>query len=171
MVSKIILFRGKAGVGKTLLSTQLASRIKVPIIRKDDIFDTIFDYIDDNSLRNKASYELIYNLVNTNLECGTDIIIDCPFHFNNQLLEFRHRIESRKGIFRPILVTCSNEELWKDRFNLRKINPSPNNLITDFEEMKKHYESKGINSVPLEGELVLDSSNELEQSNKYLMMP
>lgn len=52
-MSKIILLRGKAGVGKTFISNELAKRVNVPIIRKDDIFDTVFNYISDNVLRNK----------------------------------------------------------------------------------------------------------------------
>ncbi|MGM1045878.1 MAG: AAA family ATPase [Bacillota bacterium] len=156
-MSKIILLRGKAGVGKTFISNELAKRVNVSIIRKDDIFDTVFNYISDNVLKNKFCYEMLLKIIQTNMECNTDIIIDCPFHFNNQLLDLKKHIENNKGIFKPILCICSNEVLWAERFNQRKANPNPNNIITEFEEMKQHYFNRGIESTPLDGELVIDS--------------
>jgi hypothetical protein len=64
--------------------------------------------------------------------------------------------------------------LWAERFNQRKHSPNPNNIITDYEEMMKYYESRDINLMPVEGELVVDSSNDveyiIEQINKYVMI-
>lgn len=171
-MSKIIVFRGKAGVGKSLLSSELARRLNIPVIRKDDVFDTIYKYVSDNTIRNSICYDLITKIIDTNLESKTDIIIDCPFHFNKQLTELWQRIEEKLGQFKPILCICSDEHVWANRFNQRKKNPSPNNLITDFEEMKKHYITRGIETIPLNGELVLDSIHEIEylmdQTIKYI---
>jgi tRNA uridine 5-carbamoylmethylation protein Kti12 len=165
-MSKIILLRGKAGVGKTFISNELGKRLNIPIIRKDDIFDTVFNYISDNVLINNMCYEMIFKIVQTNLRINADIIIDCPFHFNNQLLDLKKRIENDKGVFKPILCICSNETVWAERFNLRKANPSPNNIITEFKEMKQHYINKGIESIPIEGELILDSINDIDELMK-----
>lgn len=170
---KIVLFRGKAGVGKTFISTQVAARLNVPVIRKDDIFDTVFDYISDNELRNRFSYDLIHKFIDTNLESGTDVILDCPFHNHAQLLAMRQRIEAKNGYFKPILLMCSDEGIWADRFNERKLNPKPNNLITDFEGIKQHYERRNISLVPLDGELVLDTieaaENIVERAVEYIL--
>lgn len=162
-MSKIILIRGMAGVGKTFLSNRLAARLKIPVIRKDDIFDTVFPYISDNQLRNQYSYELINKIIDTNLACGTDLIIDCPYHFKNQLVQMKEWIEGRSGKFLPILCICSDEQIWEDRFNERKANPKANQIITNYKEMMAHYTRQGIRTEPLDNELVLDTIQELDQ--------
>jgi len=166
-MSKIILFRGRAGVGKTTLSNELGRRLKIAIIRKDDIYDSISNYIQDHDTRNKFCYKLIYQIMQTNLNCNADLIIDAPFP---EILELQNWIYYNNGELKPILCVCSDENLWADRFNQRKLDPKPNNIITDFEEMKKHYGTLRIN--PIEGELVLDSSNDIEvlmtQTLEYL---
>ncbi|OXS56520.1 hypothetical protein B1A99_19510 [Cohnella sp. CIP 111063] len=173
-MTRVIWFRGKAGVGKTFLSSQFAMRDKLPIFRKDDFFDTVFGYFEDNNVCHSVSYKLMHKLIDTNIECGTDIIVDCPLHCNDQLVNYRDKLNRKNIVFKPILVTCSNEELWAERFNQRKHSPNPNNIITDYEEMMKYYESRDINLMPVEGELVVDSSNDveyiIEQINKYVMI-
>jgi 2-phosphoglycerate kinase len=162
-MAKIILVRGKAGVGKTLISNELSKKLNVSVLRKDDIFDTIFEYLLDNQTRNKFCYELIFKMITTNLECNVDLIIDCPFHHEDQLNALQQKITEHKGVFIPILCICSDENLWANRFNQRKNNPSPNNLITDFEEMKLHYINKGIKLEALKDELVLDTITEVKE--------
>jgi Cdc6-like AAA superfamily ATPase len=166
-MSRIIVIRGRAGVGKTTLSNEIGRRLKIAIIRKDDIYDSIFAYIQDHNTRNKLSYELIYEIMKTNLECNVDLLIDAPF---SDILELNLWISNKDGILKSILCICSDEKLWAHRFNQRKINPKPNNLITDFEEMKKYYGDLRID--PIKGELVLDSINNMDalvaQVQEYL---
>ncbi|CAH1217093.1 hypothetical protein PAECIP111891_04550 [Paenibacillus allorhizoplanae] len=40
-MSKIILFRGMAGTGKSTLSRALAKKLQLPVLHKDDIYDSI----------------------------------------------------------------------------------------------------------------------------------
>ena len=166
-MSLIILIRGRAGVGKTTLSNELGKELKLPIIRKDDIYDSIFNYIQDHHTRNRFCYELIYQMIKTTLDCKADILVDAPF---SEISELKEWVTKHGGVLRPILCICSDEELWAHRFNKRGINPKPNQMITDFEEMKKHYGDSRINGV--EGELILDSVHDLkvlmEQSKQYL---
>ncbi|WP_442600729.1 AAA family ATPase [Paenibacillus sp. KN14-4R] len=166
-MSNIILFRGRAGVGKTTLSNELGKRLEIAIIRKDDIYDSIFDFIQDHDARNKFSYQLIYKIMQTNLKCNADLIIDAPFP---EILELQKWINNNNGVLKPILCICSDEALWAYRFNQRKLDPKPNNIITNFEEMKKHYGDLRLN--PNDGELVLDSVKGIEllmtQAQEYL---
>ncbi len=58
-MSSIYFFRGKAATGKTIITDALSSKIKVSILRKDNIFDAISHYIDDNSLNNSLTYDVL----------------------------------------------------------------------------------------------------------------
>lgn len=166
-MSLIILIRGRAGVGKTTLSNELGKELKLPIIRKDDIYDSIFNYIQDHHTRNQFCYELIYQMIKTTLDCKADILVDAPF---SEISELQEWVTKHGGVLKPILCICSDEELWAHRFNQREINPKPNQMITNFEEMKKHYGDSRI--IGVEGELILDSVHDLkvliEQSKQYL---
>ena len=47
-MNKVILFRGKAGVGKTTLSNESSKRLNIPVLRKDDIYDAVASYIEEH---------------------------------------------------------------------------------------------------------------------------
>jgi predicted kinase len=157
-MAKVILFRGRAGTGKTRISNEIGKRLKLPILRKDDIYDTVSDFIAEHDARNRFCYRLIYQMMKTNLNCGADLIVDAPFP---NIIELGRWIKDNNGIFLPILCTCRSEEIWAHRFNQRRRNPRPNNIITDFAEMKKHYGGE-LFLQPVDGELVLDSVYEIE---------
>lgn len=41
LAGNVILFRGRAGVGKTTLSSALGKRLQIMVIHEDDIFDKV----------------------------------------------------------------------------------------------------------------------------------
>ena len=57
---KIILFRGRAGTGKSTLSNELAKRINVPVLHKDDIYDTVAGFVKEHGSRNKICFDFLY---------------------------------------------------------------------------------------------------------------
>lgn len=157
---KVILFRGKAGVGKTTLSNIVGKALNIPIIRKDDIYDSIAGYIDDHEMINRACYNTVYKILETNIANDIDVIVDAGFHYIDQVLRFKTWVTGKKADFVPLLCVCSDEELWKQRFNRRGINPKANNLITDFEKLKLHYED--LITHPLGDEIILDTVDNLD---------
>lgn len=48
----LYIFRGKSATGKTTLTNLLSGKINVPVLRKDDIFDTLSKYVSDISTLN-----------------------------------------------------------------------------------------------------------------------
>ncbi|EPR12211.1 hypothetical protein [Ruminiclostridium papyrosolvens] len=66
-MSNIYFFRGKAATGKTTITDALSNKIKVSILRKDNIFDVISHYIDDNSINNSITYDLLAKMIQTNI--------------------------------------------------------------------------------------------------------
>lgn len=162
MTPNIILLRGLPGVGKTFLSTQLGKLLQVAIIRKDDIYDNIFEAVATHQKRNELSYRIIYQILETNLGAHTSLIIDCPFKDHDDLHTLLEFIEKRAGQLQSILCTCSDGQLWAQRFNQRKNNPEPNNLITDFEALTQHYPTLTLER--FQEELVVDTKEDLQQT-------
>lgn len=148
------------GVGKTFISDKIAERLSIALIRKDDIYDSIYIPVPTHQLRNKICYDLIYKLIDTNLEARVDLIIDCPFREHNDLDKLNDFIKNKDGIFKPVLCECNNEELWALRFNQRSTNPKPNNLLTDFNALKTNYQSLHLEKY--QNELVLNTQEDIE---------
>ncbi|MFT9496526.1 AAA family ATPase [Anaerosolibacter sp.] len=127
-MGKVIVFRGKAGVGKTTISNEAGKKLNIPIIRKDDIYDSIATYIINHENRNKACYDTLHKILESNILNGLDVIVDAGFHYLDQILQFKSWILHKNAIFVPILCICSDEDIWAERFNKRSLNPQPNNL-------------------------------------------
>jgi len=149
-------------VGKTYISDRLAKVLRMSVIRKDDIFDSLVNYIEDIPTRHEASINVLNELIDTNINNGSDMIIDCPLHNNERLLRLIDAYELRGAILKPILVICTDNRLWAERFNMRKINPLPNQIITDFHDMMKHYDRRAIVTEAIDNELVIDGSKDCE---------
>lgn len=58
-MSKIILFRGKSGTGKWTLSIELGKRLKLPVLHKDDIYDSVAGFVPEDDLRNKICFDFL----------------------------------------------------------------------------------------------------------------
>lgn len=154
-MAEVILLRGRPGVGKTTVSNSLQARLHVPIIRKDDIYDAVAGYNDSHELRNRMSYDILYNMLETNRLLHGRVILDFPFNRAEDMRRFDERVREQGLSLRPILCVCSDERIWAERFEARKLAPRPNQLITDFEELKRHYGDLSID--PIEGELIVDT--------------
>ncbi len=172
-MTRVILVRGKMATGKTAMSTALATRLGAVLFCKDDIYDTVAEAIPTHEGRNLASFSLLRRLIATNTGCTPTIIVDAPFHHLDDLREFAVWVRGRGARFQSILCTCSDERLWAERLHRRQADPQPNNLITDFHEMKAHYGDLG--DEPAEGELVLDAIHPLDElvaaAMAYLQAP
>ena len=126
---KVILLRGKAGVGKTTTSNEISKHLNISIIRKDDIYDGISKFENNHQTRNQICEVIMKNILKTNLENNCDVIVDSSYHYIDQFQDFKKWIELHNGELKSILITCSNEEIWKHRFNKRKLNPNSNNNL------------------------------------------
>ena len=58
-MSNIIIFRGKAATGKTFITNYLCKKLNIPVIRKDDIYDSLSMYNVEHSLNNSATYDIL----------------------------------------------------------------------------------------------------------------
>jgi hypothetical protein len=154
-VAEVILLRGRPGVGKTTISNRLGSEFNVPIIRKYDFYDVIANYNEDHEQRNKVSYGILFRLLQTNACTNVQYILDFPFNKEEEMRNFTLWLENQNYVVKSVLCICSDEKIWADRFNIRKFIPLPNQLITDFDELKNYYKDLSIR--PMNGELVVDT--------------
>lgn len=118
-------------------------------------------------MRNKLSYGSLYKILESNTDSGATLLLDYPFQINENVVAFQKWCADHEMALKLVLVTCSDRELWKQRFNKRSESPEPNQLITDFDELEKHYGD--LNIEPLERELVIDTVNPLEENIETLL--
>ncbi len=163
----IILFRGRPGVGKSTVSNAFAKERKLPILRKDDIYDSAATYVGDHVVRNKISYDSLFKILESNISSGTSIILDYPFQRDEEVISLQVWCKERNLHLVSVLVTCSDREVWKQRFNKRSQNPSPNQLITDLDQLEQHYGDLHLN--PMDGEIVVDTVESVETMLKQLV--
>ncbi|MCX6753253.1 MAG: AAA family ATPase [Candidatus Nomurabacteria bacterium] len=157
---KIILFRGLPGSGKTTMSDFVSKETGVPILRKDDIYDLLSDFIEDHKIKNEISYGSLYSILETNKQTNSVFIVDYPFNKIEHFSIIKDWCKENNVELKSILVTCSDEVVWAERFNTRAESPKPNQLLTNFEELKKHYDTMQIK--PENGELSIDTLNSEE---------
>ncbi|MGM0880710.1 MAG: AAA family ATPase [Bacillota bacterium] len=159
-MSKIILFRGKSGTGRSTLANELSKRLKLVVLHKDDIYDASASVVQEHSLRNKLCFDFLFRLLQTVIDSDASIILDFGFNDNNGVLRLEQWVKERGGELKIIHCICSDEAIWSERLAERSKNPLPNQLITNLSELKEYY--KYLNPEYLENELVLDTVKELE---------
>ncbi len=87
-MANLIIFRGKSATGKTLISSKISRIIKIPVLRKDDVFDPLSRHISDNSVNNLACYDILANIIQANLDNKVDVILDIALPHNDYYFYF-----------------------------------------------------------------------------------
>lgn len=155
-MSSIILFRGKAGTGKTTLSNALARRLRVPVLHKDDLYDSAAAFVADHQARNEICFQFLYRFLQHAIESKATVMLDFGLNHLDAVRELKNWIEARGGELKTFVCICSDESLWSERLAERSANPLPNQLITNLADLKEHYRS--IHDGYLDGEMIVDSS-------------
>ena len=169
-MSKVILIRGKAGTGKSTLANALGRKLNVTILHKDDIYDTVAAFVNNHGDRNKICFDLLHKILISSLNSKVDIIIDFGYNNLDDVEKLKAWVKQHNGEWKSIICTC-DDKVWAERLNQRKLNPLPNQLLTDVEDLKKHYSN--VRTGILEGELVLNTSLDINhlvnQAVNYLI--
>ena len=159
---KVILFRGRPGVGKTTLSSIISKRHNIPVLRKDDIYHVSAKQIETHESRNDISYETIYKILEANAETKCTFILDCPFQYPGDLELIRVWCDTYKATLHSILVTCSDEMVWAKRISERDERPFNIHHFTDFERLRAFYGT--VQLTPEVDELLIDTVHPIEDS-------
>lgn len=161
-MAKLIVFRGKAATGKTLLSSEISKKLNLFVVRKDNIFDPISSSISDNLLNNKICYDIIASLVQKNLYSNIDVILDVSLANTDSYKLFLSKIDLSYHILTSFLCGCSDENIWISRWEKRFKNPEPNQLLRNVDEAINHYKNMKIEL--LEDEIYIDSCNSIDKN-------
>ena len=160
-MSKIIIFRGKAATGKTLISNAVSEKLKIPVIRSDDIYDVVaVNYEPEFQLIKGIVYDIIPAIVNANIKLGNDLILDIGLAHQDYMKQFMDKLALDNAKVIMFLCDCSDDEIWCKRIEERILNPTPNQLFESSSEALEYYNK--LNLDPLENEIMLDSIEALD---------
>jgi len=163
-MGNVYIFRGKAATGKTTLSHMLAEKLSIPIICKDDVVDALkmTEATDKELINNRVCYNILYKIIQTNLDLGVDIILDIALGDRNNFKMFSDRLDFKDSNVISFFVTCSDENEWRRRHEERIANPKPHQIFKSFEQVTRHY--KNADFTPFECEYVIDTVNTVEDT-------
>ena len=159
-MGNIYFFRGKAATGKTLLTNMLGKCLNIPVFRKDDFYDTLFAFNFEHGQLNDMSYKLLKKIIQTNIDVGSDFIVDAALPHKPYIKGFLNDIEFKHSKVFNFLCVCTDDEIWKVRMSQRLENPTPNQSFESVEWVMNHYLAFDISA--LNDEFVLDSKENLE---------
>ena len=128
---RVVLLRGMPGVGKTTLARNIAKELGYPLIVKDDVRDVLHRlesrvstgmlFLDGSPARldtNADSYDVMYLVARTQLECGLNVIVESPLGTHERYVRFCKLAEDFGAT--PFLLDCTMDlESWKRRLRNR----------------------------------------------------
>lgn len=158
----VYIFRGKAATGKTTLANMLAKKLSIPVLCKDDVVDALKNSksIDKGSINNEVCYNILYKIIQTNLDLNTDFILDIALGDRNNAKWFFERLNFSDNRIFKFFVDCSDEDEWIRRHMERLKNPLPHQTFRSIEHVVEHYKKANIH--PFEDEFVIDSTEPVE---------
>lgn len=138
-MSKLIIFAGLPGTGKTTLARKLSSKLNYFYLRVDCIEVPFLTYY-PKAGENGEGYEALINLAHENLVLGNNVIIDTvnPLHISRKM--FNQLKENTKSKIVQFELKIKNQITHKNRVEKRKSdirglkNPTWNDVI------KREYE-------------------------------
>lgn len=118
----IVLVSGPPGSGKTTLARELAPKLRLPLIAKDDIKESLFDSLgwSDHEWSRKvgaAVWEVLFMIIGRAAETDASLIVESNFHADQ-----RARIAKIGATFVEVFCFASPETLER-RFRERDRHP------------------------------------------------
>jgi predicted kinase len=119
--TKLVLFSGLPGTGKTRISQALARHFGFPLFTKDRLQSRLRtqDLVDRNTA---DGYLLILDLAEQQLALGISAILDGVFPLEGFRQHAKEIALQHHALLRPIHTYCSNTTLWKERMEKREQN-------------------------------------------------
>lgn len=108
----VILVNGLPATGKTTLARRLATDLRLPLLAKDDIKETLFDTLgwsdrDWSRRLGTATIALLFRLFEEQLRAGKSCIVECNFYPERDSQRFRDLQQPYR--FTPFQILCETE--------------------------------------------------------------
>jgi predicted kinase len=116
MQSRLIIFSGLPGVGKSTLAKSLAHELQMPLLCIDDVIGEVPESAGIPFWDSRVA--ILLDVVKTQLEIGLSVIVESVFMNmdRHHAQELAREFEAR---FLPVYVFVSDEHVWKERVEAR----------------------------------------------------
>ena len=158
----LLVVTGMPSSGKTTVAEGLARRLRLPLIAKDEIKESLYDSLGAGELSSSAvlggaAYALIFALARTMLDSGVSVIVEANF-FRDQELEFatlpQHRLV-QLHCEAPLAVLL-------ERYASRSRHAGHHD-VEKMEELPARFESGAHDALRLPGDLIeLDTTRSVD---------
>ena len=132
MPTKLILFSGLPGTGKSTLAGRLARELQLPLLCIDDILGEVPQNPGIAFWDSKVT--ILLDLIETQLELGLSVIADSVF-MNKDRYHARELARKYQARFLPIYIFMSDDRLWEQRVTAR-YNELNNNGVAGWERIQ-----------------------------------
>jgi predicted kinase len=161
-VPLLLVVTGMPSAGKTTVAEGLARRLRLPLVAKDEIKESLYDALDaddiDASARfGAAAYALIFALARSMLDSGVSAIVEANF-FRDQSAEF-----TSLPAHRLVQVHCHAPlAVLTERYASRARHPGHHDA-EKIKELPARLASGAHDALDLPGELIeLDTTRPLD---------
>lgn len=150
----LVVVTGMPSSGKTTIAESLADRLRLPLVAKDDLKESLFETLGPGDVAwsarlGDAAYDLIFELARTMLSSRVSLIVEANF-FGNQATRFAslppHRL-AQIHCSAPLAVLI-------ERYAARERHPGHHDA-EKIDELPARFESNAHAPLRVDGELVL----------------